>query len=121
MAAATVVPLYNMHLVAEFHIAGSSCQFVSYSWEVAGVALLTVRFDRESGLVVMTGSARVALLHICHAVAFIVAARDEYGGMAVLAAIGAQMSRVAEHGATLLEIDVLDDMTFSAALLNAKG
>ena len=78
------------------------------------MALRAVGFHTESRFFIMAAAAGFALLHLAHGEMFISGARNVKSGVAILAAVGGNMYRMAEFGAARAELDLFDRMALLA-------
>lgn len=69
----------------------------------------------------MTAAAGFALLHLDHTETLVAGARQVQAGMAILAAVGGNVGRMAENGAAGAELDIFYRMTLLTIRFDAKG
>ena len=78
------------------------------------MALLAVGLYREGRFLIVAASAGFALLHLAHGVMLVAGAGSVETRMAILAAVGGDMNRMAEFGTAGAEMDLFDRMAFLA-------
>lgn len=121
MAITAIVSLVKMGLMAELDIAGTGRELVADCARHSGVALNAVGFHTERSFVIMAAAARFSLLHLTHAEMLVAGSRNEQVRMAVLAAVGGNMHRMAEHRTAGTVIDLLYRMALLTVGFHAKS
>lgn len=121
MAIVATVTLLLVNLVAEVHIACTRRQFITNGLGIAWVAFLTIGFDPKGSAVVVTDPTGLPLLHLSHCNVFVASARDKECRMAILAAIGCNVNRMAEYRTSWFKIDLFHRMTTSTIILETKS
>ena len=121
MTITAVIPFFGMRLMAELDVTGIGGKLITDRARCPGVALHAVGLYTEGRFVIMATAAGFALLHLAHGEMFISVARYVEIRMAILAAIGGNMYRMAEYGAAGTKIDLFDRMAFLAVRFHPKG
>lgn len=121
MTIIAVIPFVNVRFMAELDVAGSGGKLITDRTRSSGMALHAVGFYTESGFVIVTTAAGFALFHLAHTVMLIAGARNKEIRVAILAAVGGNMYRMAEFGAAGAKMNLFDRMAFLAVGFHAKG
>ena len=96
--------------MAELNVSGIRGKFIPDCAQVSGMALHAVGLYTEGGFVIMATAAGFALFHLAHGNVLVTGARNEEIGVAILAAVGGYMYRMAELGAAWQKMDLFDRM-----------
>lgn len=107
VAIATVVPLGNVQFVTEQDTAGIGRQLVFHRLGHI-VTLAATAGNRKGGVRFVTSAAGSPFFHVGHGVALVPFTRNEYLGVAIVAAVNAQVKFVTEERPRFLELDLFD-------------
>lgn len=121
MAITAAIAFSKVRFMAELNVSGTGGKLISDRTRITGMALRTTGLYPESRFIIMATAARFALFHLAHCEMFITGTRNVKIGMAILAAIGGDMYRVAKFGAAGAEMDLFDSMAFLAVRFYTKS
>lgn len=121
MAIRAVIPFFGVRFMTELDVAGTGRKLIPDRARGSRMALFTAGLDTESGFVVMATAAGFPLFHLTHRKMLVTGAWNKKVRMAIFAAIGGNVNRVAELGAAGTEVDLFYRMAFLAVGFNAKG
>ena len=121
MAITAVIPFVAVRLMTEFDISGIGGKLITDRGRRPGMALHTIGLYTKGGFIIVATAAGFTLLHLAHGEMFITGSRNEKIRMAILAAIGGNVYRMAEYCAAGVKMNLFHRMAFLAVGFHSKG